>query len=147
MSNTEASGSVIEQILQQVDIASIQDERARECVRLLLNLVEKLNEELRSAQAEIVYLREQLHGRNGGGSKPDSPKAASPPSSRSSEKKRAEPSEDKKHTKRSKNALSTLAPLDRIPINREEVRELDRATLPADAVFKGYEDVVVQMRL
>jgi len=136
MSNTETGRSAIQQILEQVDIASIQDERARECVRLLLNLVEKLNEELRKSQAENAYLREQLHGRKGGGSKPDSPKAGSPPSSRSSEKERAEPSEDKKHSKRSK--------LDRISIDREEVRKLDRTTLPADAVFKGYEEVVVQ---
>ena len=34
--------------------------------------------------------------------------------------------------------------MDRISIDREEVRKLDRATLPADAEFKGYEDVVVQ---
>src|SRR2546421_1762961 len=42
----------------------------------------------------------------------------------------------KQHTKRSK--------LDRIRIDREEVLKLDRATLPPDAEFKGFEDVVVQ---
>ena len=77
-----------------------------------------------------------LFGRKGGGGKPDSPKGASPPSSRSSEKERAEPSEDKKNTKRSK--------LDRIQIDREELLPLDREALPPDAEFKGYEDVVVQ---
>ena len=42
-------------------------ERARECIRLLLNLVEKLNADLGKAQAEIDYLREPLQGRKGGG--------------------------------------------------------------------------------
>jgi hypothetical protein len=136
MSDSEAGGSAIEQILQNVDVASIQDERVRECIRLLLNLVETLTVELRKAQAENRYLREQLQGRKSGGGKPDPSKGASPPASRSSEKERAEPPETKQNTKRSK--------LDRIRIDREEVLKLDRATLPPDAEFKGYEDVVVQ---
>jgi hypothetical protein len=136
MNGSEADGRAIEQILQGVDIAKIQDERARECIRALLNLVETLTGELRKAQAEIRYLREQLHGRKGGGGKPDPSQGASPPASRSSEKERAEPPESKPNTKRSK--------LDRIRIDREEVLKLDRAILPPDAEFKGYEDVVVQ---
>jgi len=136
MSGSDAGESAIERILQTVDVASIQDERARECIRLLLNLVETLTVELRKVQAENRYLREQLHGRKGGGGQPASSKGASPPVSRSSEKERAEPPETKQNTKRSK--------LDRIRIDREEVLRLDRATLPPDAEFKGYEDVVVQ---
>jgi len=136
MSGSEAGGSAIERILQNVDVASIQDERARECIRLLLNLVETLTVELRKAQAENRYLREQFPGRKGGGGKPAPSKGASPPASRSSEKERAEPPDTKPNTKRSK--------LDRIRIDREEVLKLDRATLPPDAEFKGYEEVVVQ---
>jgi len=102
----------------------------------LLNLVETLIGELRKAEAENRYLREQLRGRKSGGGKPDPPKGTSPAASRSSEKERAEPAETKQHTKRSK--------LDRIRIDREEVLKLDRATLPPDAEFKGFEDVVVQ---
>ena len=105
MSGSEAGGSAIEQILQNVDVASIQDERARECIRLLLNLVETLTVELRKAQAENRYLREQLHGRKSGGGKPDPSKGTSPPASRSSEKERAEPPETKQNTKRSKLGL------------------------------------------
>jgi len=52
--------SAVDQILQNVDLASIQDERARECIRLLLNLIESLTTDLRKAQAEILYLRQQL---------------------------------------------------------------------------------------
>ncbi len=136
MSDSAAGGSAIEQILLKIDVASIQDERARECIRLLLNLVETLTVELRKAQAENRYLREKLHGRKGGDGKPDPSQGASPPASRSSEKERAEPPETKPNTKRSK--------LDRIRIDREQVLKLDRATLPPDAEFKGYEDVVVQ---
>ena len=58
-------GSAVEQILKNVDLASIQDERARECIRLLLNLIESLTAELRKAQAENQYLREQLQRRRG----------------------------------------------------------------------------------
>ena len=136
MSNSEAVPSQIELILQKVDLASIQDERARECVRLLLNLVETLSVELRKVEAENRYLREKLHGRKGGGGKPDQSKGDSPRASRSSEKERAESPESKQNTKRSK--------LDRILIDREEVLKVDRATLPPDAEFKGYEEVVVQ---
>lgn len=126
--------SAVDQILQNLDLASIQDERARKCIGLLLNLVESLTADLRKAQAEILYLRQQLKGgRKGGGGPPDPSKEAT---SRSSEKQRAEPPEASKRGKGSK--------LDRIRIDREEVLRLDRAQLPPDAEFKGYEDVVVQ---
>jgi len=128
--------NAVEQILQSVDWASIRDERARESIRLLLNLVESLTADLRKAQAEIVYLRGQLKDRKGGGGKPGSTGDGSPPAGRSSEKERAEAAETTKDTKRSK--------LDRIRIDREEVLRVDRAGLPPDAQFKGYEDVVVQ---
>ena len=127
--------SAVEQILKNVDLASIQDERAGECIRLLLNLVESLNTELRKAQSEIRSLREQLENRKGGGGQPGvSPQTSS--SARSSEKDRAEPGKSGQSTKRSK--------LDRIPIDREEVLRVNLAELPSDAEFQGYAEVVVQ---
>src|SRR5215472_12189521 len=145
MSGKESIGNAVDQILQNVDWASLQDvERARECIRLLLNLVEKLNADLRKAQAENDYLREQLQRRQGGGGDRGSKGSGSGEAggtrtgttSRSSEKERKEPRESHESRKQGK--------LERIRIDREEVLKVDRATLPADAEFKGYEEVVVQ---
>jgi hypothetical protein len=125
--------SAVDPVLRSVDLAGIQDERARECIRLLLNLIESLTADLRKSQAENLYLREQLKRRKGGGGKPDQPKDTAAPQSQSSEKERAE---TKQRTRRGK--------LERVRIDREEVLKLDRTSLPPDAQFKGYEDVVVQ---
>ena len=76
MSGSQPTESAVDQILKNVDLTSIQDERARQCIHLLLNLVESLTADLRKAQAEILYLREQLRGRKGGGGKPDRPRGA-----------------------------------------------------------------------
>src|SRR6202162_4477775 len=129
----ESEISAVDQILRNVDLAGIQDERARQCIRLLLNLIESLTADLRKSQAENRYLREQLNRRKGEGDKPGQPKDSVGPKSQSSEKERAE---TKQHTRRSK--------LERVRIDREEVLKLDRASLPPDAEFKGYEEVVVQ---
>src|SRR6266481_3494418 len=125
--------SPIDEILRNVDLSGIQDERARECIGLLLNLIESLTADLRKAQAENLYLREQLNRRKGGGGKPDQPKDTTGAKSQSSEKERAE---TKQRTRRGK--------LERVRIDREEVLKLDRASLLPDAQFQGYEDVVVQ---
>ena len=117
MSGRQSGINAVDQILQKVDLASIQDERARECIRLLLNLIESLAADLRKAQTENLHLREQLNRRKGGGGKSNPSQDTSAPASQSSEKERAEPSETKQHTKRSK--------LDRVRIDREEVLKLD----------------------
>src|SRR5580658_11363249 len=96
----QSLNSPVDEILRHVDVAGIQDERARECIGLLLNLIESLTADLRKAQAEILYLREQLNRRKGGGDKSGQPKADSAGArSQSSEKERAEP---KARTRRDK---------------------------------------------
>lgn len=124
--------ALIEQV-RKIDLAGIEDERARAIVGLLLNLVEDLRGELRKAHQEIAYLRERLGLGKGGGTPGDQPGSSPSPAKRSSEKERSEPQE---RTKRSK--------LSEIRIDREEHLDLDRATLPTDAQDKGYEAVVVQ---
>jgi hypothetical protein len=119
--------------VQKIDLSSIEDERTRAIVGLLLNVVEDLRGELRKAHQENAYLRERL-GWSGGGGKPGGEPESSPAQpAHSSEKERREP---KERTKRAK--------LSQIKIDKEVKLDLDRATLPADAVDKGYQEVVVQ---
>jgi DNA replication initiation complex subunit (GINS family) len=121
-------------MLDNLDLNAIQDENARELIRRLLNLIEQLSADLREAQAEIQRLRDENNRLKGEQGKPkikaNTPK---PPADPSSEKGRRK---SRPRHKGSKKAT--------IVINREQVVEVDRAILPADAEFKGYEDVVVQ---
>ena len=122
-------------MLEDLDLNQIQDENARELIARLLNLVEKLSADLRDAQAEIQRLRDEVNRLKGEQGKPkikgNTPKP--PPSNHSSEKERHKPRQRHKSSKKAE-----------IKIDREQVVEVDPASMPADAQFKGHEDVVVQ---
>ena len=99
---TTATESLAEAILKDIDLSRLPDERWRECVRQLLNLVESLTGDLRKAQAEIQYLREQLkrgQGGGGGASHGKNNPEHKDPKPRDSEKERGESREWKKRTK------------------------------------------------
>ena len=97
----------------------------------LLNLIEDLSADLRDAQVEIQRLRDEVNRLKGEQGKPNI-KANQPKltqSDHSSEKERRKSKPREKVT---------------LQIHREQMLEVDKASLPADAEFKGYEDVVVQ---
>lgn len=122
-------------ILEEIDLSSIQDEKVRELIRRLLNLIEKQASDLREAQSEIQRLRDENNRLKGEQGKPkvkgNTAKAAR--EDHSSEKERREPRQRHKSSKK-----------EHIRIDREEKLEVDKKLLPEDAEFKGYEDVVVQ---
>ena len=125
-------------ILDDLDLSAIQDERARQCIVLLLNLVEELKRENAELRAENQRLRDEIARLKGEQSKPkikgNTPKPPpTSPTNYSSEKERRTAKEWTKTKK-----------TDTIRIDREETLALDRTTLPEDAEFKGHEDVVVQ---
>lgn len=122
-------------MLDNLDLNAIQDDNARELIRRLLNLIEQLSADLREAQAENQRLRDEINRLKGEQGKPKiKANTAKPPASdHSSEQERRKPRQRHKGSKKAA-----------IQINREQVVEVDRARLPADAEFKGYEDVVVQ---
>ena len=122
-------------MIDKIDLNGIQDENARELIRQLLNLVEKLSADLRDAQAENQRLRDEVNRLKGEQGKPkikgNTPK--SPPTNHSSENERHKSGQRHKKSKKAE-----------IQIDREQVVEVDPSVLPKDAQFKGYEDVVVQ---
>ena len=122
-------------MLEHLDLNAIQDENARELIVRLLNLIEKLSADLRDAQADIQRLRDEVNRLKGEQGKPqikaNSPQPAS--ADHSSEQERRKPRQRTKGCKKAN-----------IRIDREQVLEVDRVRLPMDAVFKGYEEVVVQ---
>lgn len=125
--------------LPDVDPTSILDERLRAVVVELLNFIETVTAELREARAENQRLRDENNRLKGEQGKPDikantKPSTALPTATNhSSERERHTP---KPWAKGRKLALLT--------VDREEVCPVDPATLPPDAVFKGYDDVIVQ---
>jgi hypothetical protein len=122
-------------MLETIDLSGIQDEKARQLIGRLLNLIEDLSADLRDAQAEIQHLRDENNRLKGEQGKPNIQASKTKPvrSDHSSEQERRKP---KPREKRSKKAS--------IQIHREQTVEVNPASLPADAEFKGHEDVVVQ---
>jgi hypothetical protein len=122
-------------MLDEIDLSSIQEENARQLVIRLLNLIEALSADLRDAQAEIQRLRDEVNRLKGEQGKPNI-KANTPKPPRSDYSSEKERRQRRPRKKRSKKGV--------VRIDREQVLKVERSSLPADAEFKGYEDVVVQ---
>jgi FtsZ-binding cell division protein ZapB len=122
-------------MVDSLDLTRIQDDHARQAIRLLLNLVEEVKQENRSLRDENQRLRDEINRLKGEQGKPtikgNTPKVPAPDYS----------SERERHTLRERGKRGKRAP---IPVDREQDLTVDPATLPPDAEFKGYEEVVVQ---
>ena len=124
-------------MFDDIDLTAIQDENARQLILRLLNLIEKLSADLRDAQAENQRLRDEINRMKGEQGKPKiKGNTAKPPKEASHHSSEKERQKRQRHSKGSKKAL--------IQVDREQIVKVDRASLPADAQFKGYADVVVQ---
>jgi regulator of replication initiation timing len=129
------SDKSVSDLLQAIDSKGIADESMRRTIEILLNLVEELNSKIKELQSENQRLRDENNRLKGELGQPNI-KAKNKKGSdgnHSSEKERQTP---KKHTKGSKNQS--------IKIDREEILKYPHDLLPADAQFKGYEEVIVQ---
>lgn len=123
-----------EEILQSIEPKGIADESMRRTVEILLNLIEQLQAEVKELRAENQQLKDENNRLKGEQGKPDikaNKKELS--NNHSSEKSRKTP---KKHNKGSKNGT--------IKIDREEIVKYPQDKLPADAEFKGYQEVIIQ---
>ena len=123
-------------MLEGFDPNQIQDlEGARQATVMLLNLVETLKAENQALREQVQRLRDEINrlkGEQGRPNiKPNRQKHVS--SDHSSERERRKPKERKKRRK-----------LDRVKIDRTEELDVEPERLPADAEFKGHEEVTVQ---
>jgi regulator of replication initiation timing len=122
----------IEKLLEEIAPQEIADKKMRSILELLLNLIEELKGEVKELREENQRLRDENNRLKGEQGKPEIKAKKSAPK-HSSEKERQIPREHKKSSKNEK-----------IKIDREEILEYPKENLPADAEFKGYQEVVIQ---
>jgi regulator of replication initiation timing len=125
----------VEALLQSIDPSKFADELLRHTLTVLLNVIEQQQLELKELREENQKLRDENNRLKGEQGKPEikSNKAKGFKSNHLSEKERHTP---KKHTKSSKNKS--------IKVDRTEILDYPWSKLPADAQFKGYEQVIIQ---
>ena len=120
--------------LPDIDLDQIPDAGTRQAVQGLLNLVEAVLAENRALREENQRLRDEINRLKGEQGRPTFPAKRPPPAAdHSSERERRRPVPRQVQPKRQQ-----------IVVDRTETLTVDRTLLPADAEFKGYEDVVVQ---
>src|ERR1035437_736251 len=89
--SNEGSGPLQGAFLQGLDLSTIADERARECIARLLNLVETLVAETHQLRAENQRLRDEVSRLKGQQGKPNIPPNRPAKTGTSSEQERREP--------------------------------------------------------
>lgn len=122
-----------------VQLKDINDPKLKVTFILLLNVIEQLfsgNEELREENRRLKDEINRLKGEQG---RPTIRAQKRDSVNFSSEKERKENHTNEKN--RDKNSANRK---ENIQISRKEVCKVDRTELPIDAVFKGYETVVIQ---
>jgi regulator of replication initiation timing len=123
--------------LETLGLDSIQDEKARPSIELLLNLVEELGQENQALRAENQHLRDEINRLKG---------EQGTPSFKSKRDAKAKASTDRasETERRTRKKRQRRSKKKNITIDRTEILRVDRSSLPPDAVLKGYDDIVVQ---
>lgn len=133
------NASEIKKILEEINIRpdAIENESASKAVFALLQLVERLNKDNESLKIDNQNLRDAINLLKGEQAKPTvlgkTKGKQGDVSSEKEIKKRQIKKNPKSKTKKGK-----------IKVDRNETCKVDASTLPEDAVFKGYETMVVQ---
>ncbi len=123
---------------------------ARQGVMLLLNLLEELKSENSALQAQVQQLRNEINRLKGEQAKP---KIKPNQKKKGDQESQTEPitnipkdqySSESQRQKRTASGSRKKSKRDQIKIDREVVLDITPDTLPQDAQFKGYQEVIVQ---
>lgn len=128
--------SEIKDKIQNVVTTTNDIEELRAICRLLLNIVEESASTIKKLTEQVQELRDEVNHLKGEKGKPTF-KAKQPPDDHSSEDERSNKDNGGKD-KKSKSKKH------KIIISRKEVCPANTAELPQDAIFKGYQSVIVQ---
>ena len=131
--NRSGTIKALEEIAQDIDV--IVDERTKITQNKLLNLVEESLKTIEELRAKVQLLRDENNRLKGEQGKPNIRKQTKDISSED-ERKNKKPRGDRKKNKKKKKH--------RIKIDRVKKCKIDKDQLPADAVYKGYQTVIVQ---
>ncbi len=121
-------------MLDDLELSGITDTDARQVIARLLNVVEELSADLAAVKAENQRLRDEVARLRG-----EQPKPRILPSKRAKQDQSSE-----RERRETPKTWCKRAKLPALHIDRVEVRQLDRSTLPADAVLKDYQEHTVQ---
>jgi hypothetical protein len=128
----------INEILQKININpdETDNRESTQVLPILFQVIERLSQENETFKIEIQKLRDEISSLKGEQGKPKIPPNNKPGKNISSEKERKK--REKKKEKKSKGKKH------KIKIDRTKVCKVDRSELPQDAVFKGYDNVIIQ---
>ncbi len=133
------SPAIIRQKIESLNVQpdEIADPKLAEAFRILLQLVESLNEEIEQLKVEKQKLRDENNHLKGEQGQPEiraSKKKKQPDISSEQERKEGKPATEKK----------SKAKKHKIKIDRTKICSVDKAELPDDVEFKGYQSLIVQ---
>ena len=131
-------------ILEDLDPNEIEDDGIRRAILYLLNLVEKQQSELSRLRDENQHLRDENNQLKGQPKRPEYKTAENKSSEEEEEEDAADDYSSEEERKSSRKKRKKRKKNEDIKIDREQVLKVDEEQLPADAEFKGYEDVIVQ---
>ena len=123
------------ELLQTINPQLIADDDLRLSVEALLNLIEQLNHKVKKLETENQLLKDENNRLKGEQGKPDiKPKKKKNKNQNYSSETERKITNPKSKSSKNKN----------IKIDREEILDYNEEELPEDAIFKGYEEVIVQ---
>src|SRR4030065_791216 len=127
-------------LLEQLDINldTLQDEKIKETIHALFNLIESQAANIRNLQEEIQRLRDENNRLKGEQGKPKIKSGKN----KGHTKNRDYSSEKERNKETFPGKGDSIK--EQIKIDRTQICKVDRTKLPADAEFKGYETATVQ---